>query len=77
MTQLVRSRGRPRLPAHVEANAAAPVTRDDGKEPDDGLPAHRNRRPARFTVPVVNRQGQEVGTVAIDPADFGGKISRN
>jgi large subunit ribosomal protein L4 len=28
-----------------------------------------------FNVPVFNRQGQEVGTVAIDAADFGGKIS--
>ena len=29
-----------------------------------------------ITVPVVNRSGQEVGTVQIDPKDFGGKISR-
>src|SRR3984885_5967990 len=29
-----------------------------------------------ITVPVVNRAGQEVGTVSIDPAEFGGKISR-
>ena len=29
-----------------------------------------------ITVPVVNRAGQEVGTVSIDPADFGGKISK-
>lgn len=29
-----------------------------------------------ITVPVVNRTGQEVGTVSIDPAEFGGKISR-
>ncbi len=28
-----------------------------------------------FNVPVFNRQGQEVGTVAVDAADFGGKIS--
>lgn len=28
-----------------------------------------------ITVPVFNRQGTEVGSVAIDPADFGGKIS--
>src|SRR5262245_53092506 len=28
-----------------------------------------------FTVPVFNRQGQEVGSVAVDAADFGGKIS--
>jgi large subunit ribosomal protein L4 len=27
-------------------------------------------------VPVVNRQGQSVGSVSVDPADFGGKISR-
>jgi large subunit ribosomal protein L4 len=29
-----------------------------------------------ITVPVVNRAGQEVGTVSVNPADFGGKISR-
>lgn len=29
-----------------------------------------------ITVPVVNRAGAEVGTVSIDPAEFGGKISR-
>src|SRR6516162_7253892 len=29
-----------------------------------------------ITLPVVNQSGQEVGTVSIDPADFGGKISR-
>ncbi|HVK13176.1 MAG TPA: 50S ribosomal protein L4 [Gemmataceae bacterium] len=28
-----------------------------------------------ITVPVFNRTGTEVGSVAIDPADFGGKIS--
>jgi large subunit ribosomal protein L4 len=28
-----------------------------------------------ITVPVFNRSGAEVGSVAIDPADFGGKIS--
>src|SRR6187399_2241061 len=28
-----------------------------------------------ITVPVFNRSGNEVGSVAIDPADFGGKIS--
>lgn len=28
-----------------------------------------------FNVPVFNRQGQEVGTVTVDAADFGGKIS--
>ena len=30
----------------------------------------------KLTVPVVNRAGQQVGTVEIDPADFGGRISR-
>src|SRR6187402_2440926 len=30
----------------------------------------------KITVPVVNRAGAEVGTVSIDPADFGGKISK-
>ncbi|MCI0705160.1 MAG: 50S ribosomal protein L4 [Planctomycetia bacterium] len=29
-----------------------------------------------ITVPVVNRTGAEVGSVSIDPAEFGGKISR-
>lgn len=29
-----------------------------------------------ITVPVVNRSGVEVGTVTIDPKDFGGKISK-
>jgi len=28
-----------------------------------------------FSVPVFNRQGQEVGSVTVDAADFGGKIS--
>src|SRR5690349_12445269 len=28
-----------------------------------------------FTLPVFNRQGQEAGTVTVDAADFGGKIS--
>ena len=31
---------------------------------------------ASITVPVVNRAGESVGTVSIDPAEFGGKISR-
>jgi len=30
----------------------------------------------KISVPVVNRSGQEVGKVEIDPADFGGKISK-
>jgi large subunit ribosomal protein L4 len=30
----------------------------------------------RLSVPVVNRSGAQVGTVEIDPAEFGGKISR-
>jgi len=29
-----------------------------------------------ITIPVVNRAGQEVGSVQIDPKEFGGKISR-
>lgn len=29
-----------------------------------------------LTIPVVNRAGAEVGTISVDPADFGGKISR-
>ncbi len=31
---------------------------------------------AKITIPVVDRTGAEKGTVEIDPADFGGKISR-
>jgi large subunit ribosomal protein L4 len=31
---------------------------------------------ASITIPVVNRTGAEVGTVTLDPAEFGGKISR-
>jgi large subunit ribosomal protein L4 len=31
---------------------------------------------ARFSVPVVNRDGASVGTVEIDAAEFGGKINR-
>ena len=30
----------------------------------------------KIVVPVVNRAGEQVGTVEIDPADFGGKISK-
>jgi large subunit ribosomal protein L4 len=30
----------------------------------------------RISVPVVNRSGAQVGTVEIDPVEFGGKISR-
>src|SRR5213083_936775 len=28
-----------------------------------------------FSVPVFNRQGQEVGIISVDAADFGGKIN--
>ena len=28
-----------------------------------------------FALPVLNKQGQEVGSVTVDAADFGGKIS--
>lgn len=31
---------------------------------------------AKISVPVINREGAEVGTVEIDPAVFGGKINR-
>src|SRR4029453_13629419 len=31
---------------------------------------------AKISIPVVNAQGQAVGTETIDPKDFGGKISR-
>src|SRR5438067_5524082 len=29
-----------------------------------------------ITLDVVNRQGEKVGTIDVDPADFGGKINR-
>ncbi|MFQ3651740.1 MAG: 50S ribosomal protein L4 [Gemmataceae bacterium] len=31
---------------------------------------------AKISVPVINREGTEVGTIEIDPAVFGGKINR-
>src|SRR3954471_15595942 len=36
---------------------------------------HTEEVTGTFNVPVFNNQGQSVGTVAIDAADFGGKIS--
>lgn len=36
---------------------------------------HAENVTGTFNVPVYNRQGQEVGTVPVDAADFGGKIS--
>src|SRR5215218_8782209 len=42
----------------------------------DGAPARLIEVSGPITVPVVNRAGAEVGTVSIDPADFGGKISK-
>lgn len=30
----------------------------------------------KFTVPVLNKAGEEVGSVEIDPVDFGGKINK-
>src|SRR5438093_74020 len=29
-----------------------------------------------LTLPIRNRQGESVGTVEVDPADFGGKVNR-
>jgi large subunit ribosomal protein L4 len=31
---------------------------------------------SRLSVPVFNLQGQEIGAVAVDPAEFGGKINK-
>jgi large subunit ribosomal protein L4 len=36
---------------------------------------HTEEVTGTFTVKVLNRQGQEVGSVTVDAADFGGKIS--
>jgi len=33
-------------------------------------------KPASLSLNVVNAQGQTVGTVSVDPADFGGKINK-
>lgn len=37
---------------------------------------HTENVTGNFSVPVFNRQGQEVGSVTVDAADFGGKISK-
>lgn len=55
------------------ADSTAPTTPNNGVEA--ALPRVIEVKDS-ITVPVVNQSGQEVGTVSIDPADFGGKISR-
>ena len=55
------------------AESSTPTTPEIGAED----PVTRTSEvTASITVPVVNRAGAEVGTVSIDPAEFGGKISR-
>jgi large subunit ribosomal protein L4 len=56
------------------AETSAPAT---PKKKGDEAPVSRvTEVTAKITVPVVNRAGANVGTVEIDPADFGGKISK-
>lgn len=55
------------------ANTAAPVA---GPKGGNGAPSLVIEYAAAITVPVVNRAGQEVGSVTIDPVEFGGKISK-
>jgi large subunit ribosomal protein L4 len=45
-----------------------------GKEPTMASP-HTETVTGTFTLQVFNRQGQEAGSVTVDAADFGGKIS--
>ena len=55
------------------AESSTPTAPDAGAED----PVTRTSEvTASITVPVVNRAGESVGTVSIDPAEFGGKISR-
>jgi large subunit ribosomal protein L4 len=55
------------------ADTAAPVKAPKG---GNGVSSLVTEYSAAITVPVVNRTGQQVGTVTVDPADFGGKISK-
>lgn len=43
---------------------------------EGGKPSRVTEYADPITVPVVNRTGQEVGTVTVDPKDYGGKISK-
>ena len=55
------------------AESSTPTAPDAGAED----PVTRTSEvTAAISVPVVNRAGESVGTVSIDPAEFGGKISR-
>src|SRR5246500_502629 len=38
--------------------------------------ATTQEKPARLSLNVLNGQGQTVGTVEVDPAEFGGKINK-
>ena len=59
------------------ADETTPATPDTGAAPASAAPvALMAEVTGAITVAVVNRAGAEVGTVSIDPAEFGGKISR-
>lgn len=59
------------------ADETTPATPDAGAVPVSAAPvALMAEVTGAITVAVVNRAGAEVGTVSIDPAEFGGKISR-
>src|SRR6478752_7557002 len=55
------------------ADTAAPAKAPKGGNGTSSLVAEYTDA---ITVPVLNRSGQSVGSVSIDPADFGGKISK-
>jgi len=55
------------------ADTAAPVKAPKG---GNGVSSLVTEYTDSITVPVVNRSGQSVGSVTIDPAEFGGKISK-
>jgi large subunit ribosomal protein L4 len=48
----------------------------NGAGPNGSPPPLRIEVTETITVPVVNRSGESVGSIQIDPKDFGGKISR-
>src|SRR5215211_3065618 len=55
-----------------DTRAATPGTGADAASP----PARLIEVKDKITIPVVDRTGADKGTVEIDPADFGGKISK-
>jgi len=55
------------------ADTAAPAKAPKGGNGTSSLVAEYTDA---ITVPVLNRTGQSIGNVTIDPADFGGKISK-